>query len=147
MAEALRQAVGRFVRATRANADVLPPTRAEVLAQLERDGPCTIAELAARRGVRHQTMSRMVADLEQLDLVARAANPADARGFVISLAGAGRAALDADRAARRDWLARAITERLDEDERTALADVPRLLAKLVEQRRRPPAYDDADMDP
>jgi DNA-binding MarR family transcriptional regulator len=83
--------VGRFVRATRANADVLPPTRAEVLAQLERDGPCSIAELAARRGVRHQTMSRMVADLEQLDLVAR--------------------------------------------------------AKLIGQRRRPPAYDDADMDP
>jgi DNA-binding MarR family transcriptional regulator len=131
VAEALRQAVGRFVRVTRAQADTLPPIRAEVLGQLERDGPQTIAALATRRGVRHQTMSRMVGDLEQLGLVARAPNPADARGFVISIAVGGQAALETDRAARRDWLARAIADRLGAKDRQAVADIPRLLTELI----------------
>ncbi|GAB3959520.1 hypothetical protein GCM10027614_79170 [Micromonospora vulcania] len=40
--------------------------------------------------------------------------------------------MDADRAARRDWLAQAIALRLDEDDREALAHIPQLLTKLVE---------------
>ncbi|MFC5927940.1 MarR family winged helix-turn-helix transcriptional regulator [Micromonospora vulcania] len=120
------------MRSTRTETKTLLTPRAEVLGQLVRNGPQTIAELAARRGVRHQTMSRMVGDLEQLGLADRAPNPADARGFVISLTEAGQAAVDADRAARRDWLAQAIALRLDEDDREALAHIPQLLTKLVE---------------
>ncbi|GLY92327.1 MarR family winged helix-turn-helix transcriptional regulator [Actinoallomurus iriomotensis] len=130
LAEELRQAVGRFVRATRARTDTLPPMRAEALGQLDREGPQTIAQLAAGRGVRHQSMSRMVAELEDLGLIEKIANPADGRGFVISLSPTGRAALDTDRAARRDHLAAAIAENLDDAERRALAAVPDLLAKL-----------------
>ncbi|QJA00717.1 MULTISPECIES: MarR family transcriptional regulator [unclassified Leifsonia] len=130
LAEDLRLAVGEFVRATRAETDVLPRVKADSLSQLERRGPQTIAQLAAARGVRHQGMSRAVAELESHGLVHRMRNPADARGWVISLSERGQAALEADRTARRDTVARGIEDRLDANERALLAQVPALLRKL-----------------
>ncbi|HWC22799.1 MAG TPA: MarR family winged helix-turn-helix transcriptional regulator [Flexivirga sp.] len=131
LAEQLRQAIGRLVRATRGRADALPRARAELLGQLDRDGPQTIADLAAGRAVRHQAMSRAVKDVEALGLVRREADPRDARAQLITITAAGTAAIDRDRKARRDLLATAIRERLDDAERLALQQVPRLLDKLT----------------
>ncbi|WP_305788229.1 MarR family winged helix-turn-helix transcriptional regulator [Symbioplanes lichenis] len=130
IAEQLRLAVGRFVRTTRAQADTLPPARAEPLGVLHRDGPLTIAALAARRGVKHQSMSRTVGDLEALGLVRREPDPGDGRAYLITLTAAGVAALDADRRARREWLAHAIATRLSPAERELLNAVPALLDRL-----------------
>lgn len=131
LAERLRTAIGVFVRATRSRADALPPARHDALAHLDRTGPCTIADLAIARGVRHQGMSRIVAELEEAGLVSRETNPRDARGWVIALTDSGRAALTTDREARRDVLAEYISDRLTDDERAVLARVPELLSKLV----------------
>jgi len=131
IAEELRVAVGRFVRATRAHADTLPPARAAAMGLLGREGPRTIAWLAERHGVRHQSMSRIVGELESLGYVTRVANPSDARGFVIGLTAAGEAALDADRAARRARVATAIETRLTPAERAILQAVPALLDRLA----------------
>ncbi len=131
LAEELRAAIGRFVRATRAHADGLPPARAQAMGHLSREGPQTIACLAGRHGVRHQSMSRVVGELESLGYVTRAANPDDARGFVIALTPAGEAALEADRAARRAWVATAIETRLTPAERAILLAVPALLDRLA----------------
>lgn len=130
LADQLRAAIGRLVRATRGRADALPRARAELLGQLQREGPRTIAQLAADRGVRHQAMSRAVKDVQALGLVGRAPDPRDARAQLISITGAGIAALTADRTARRDLLCSAIRERLDDDERQLLRRVPALLDKL-----------------
>ncbi|MEU8665094.1 MarR family winged helix-turn-helix transcriptional regulator [Actinoplanes philippinensis] len=130
LAERLRQAIGRFVRATRAHADTLPPTRSEVLGVLRREGPCTIARLAGRRGVRHQSMSRTVGELELLGLVGREPSPDDGRAVVITLTEAGVAALEADRLARRRVMAEAIATRLSAAEREVLDAVPMLLDRL-----------------
>ena len=132
IAEELRVAVGRFVRAIRAHAHNLPPARAQAMGYLSREGPQTIACLAGRHGVRHQSMSRIVAELESLGYVTRAANPSDARGFVIDLTSAGEAALEADRAARRDWVAAAIETKLTPAERAILRAVPALLERLAD---------------
>lgn len=130
LAEQLRAAIGRLVRATRAQADAIPRARAELLGRLDRDGAQTIAELAAGRGVRHQAMSRAVKDVEALGLVARAADPRDARAQLIRITEAGAEALRRDRDARRDVLSDAIRERLDDTERHTLQQVPGLLDKL-----------------
>jgi len=130
LAEELRLAVSRLVRQTRARADELPRARAETLARLEAEGGQTIAQLAEHRGVRHQAMSRGVAELEALGLVAREPDPADARASLIRLSDAGREALTRGRAARRDLLASAIAERLDDEELALLRRVPALLARL-----------------
>ncbi|BCY15248.1 MarR family winged helix-turn-helix transcriptional regulator [Actinoplanes sp. L3-i22] len=132
LAEQLRQAIGRLVRTTRAQADSLPRTHAETLGYLSREGPRTIAELAALRRVTHQSMSRTVGELAALGFVSRTPNPADARGFVITLAPAGGVALDTDRAARREWVAAAIANRLTPEEQRLLAAVPALLDRLAD---------------
>ncbi len=131
LAEQLRSAVGRFVRATRARADTVPPSRTETLRRLDREGPQTIADLARFRGVSHQAVSRAVAELERLGLVERAVNPHDARGYVLALSDAGRAAVETDRLARGEVIADAIRSALTPDERRALARVPALLDALT----------------
>ncbi|GAA2568094.1 hypothetical protein GCM10010435_47370 [Winogradskya consettensis] len=130
LAELLRQAIGRFVRTTRAHADTLPPAQATALGALDHGGPRTIAQLAAARGVKHQSMSRTVGELEALGLVARERSPSDGRAFVITLTAAGATALDADREARRHWVAGAIATRLSPAEREILHAVPALLDRL-----------------
>ena len=136
VAEALRSAVGRFVRAARARADTIPASRAETLRRLHREGPQTIAELAQFRGVSHQAVSRAVAELERLGLVERAANPADARGYVLTLSAAGRAAVETDRAARNAAIAAAVGSALTPDERGVLDQVPALLDALSAELAR-----------
>lgn len=137
LAEQLRVGIGRLVRATRAQSDALPRARAELLGQLDRDGPQTIAQLAAGRGVRHQAMSRAVKDVAALGLVERATDPSDARAQVIRITATGAAALARDRSAHRDRLATAIRERLDDSDRQVLQQVPRLLDTLTDATRPP----------
>ncbi|GIF09474.1 MarR family winged helix-turn-helix transcriptional regulator [Actinoplanes siamensis] len=132
VAEQLRQAIGRLVRATRAHADTLSRTHAETLGYLSREGMRTIAELAALRRVKHQSMSRTVGELEALGFVSRASNPADGRAFMIAMTEAGALALDNDRAARREWVAGRIAARLTSEEQRLLAAVPALLDRLAD---------------
>lgn len=136
LGEALRAAVGRFVRATKAQADAMPASRTETLGHLRRTGPQTMAELAAARGVSHQTVSRMVGELEQLGLVTRGAHPTDARGFLIALSPAGEAALDAELRSRAQHIGSAIDTALSPRDRQALGRLPGILDRLTQQLSR-----------
>lgn len=130
LAERLRTSIGRFVRATRQHADTLSPPLAETLGLLDREGDTSTAALAHRRGVRHQSQSRTVKDLETLGFIARRDDPQDRRGFLLTLTEQGRAALDRDRGARADWVARAVEAVLDPGEQARLGELPRLLDRL-----------------
>ncbi|GAA0247037.1 hypothetical protein GCM10009527_049550 [Actinomadura nitritigenes] len=131
LAERLRTSIGGLVRATRSEADALAPPIAQTLGLLDREGEASIASLAQRRRVRHQSQSRTVKDLENLGYAARRPDPRDGRGRVIAITPEGRAALDRDRGARRDWLARAIATELTPDEQDRLAELPALLDRLT----------------
>ncbi|MEY9837989.1 MarR family winged helix-turn-helix transcriptional regulator [Streptacidiphilus sp. EB103A] len=130
LAERLRTSIGRFVRATRSHADTLPPPLATTMGLLDRDGDASTASLAQRRGVRHQSQSRTVKDLEALGYIARREDPQDRRGFLVTLTQQGRAALDRDRRARRDWVAQAIDTLLNPDEQAQLGVLTQLLDRL-----------------
>ncbi|MFE9687214.1 MarR family winged helix-turn-helix transcriptional regulator [Streptomyces sp. NPDC006285] len=132
LAERLRTSIGRFVRATRSHSDALPPPLAATMGLLDREGDASTAILAQRRGVRHQSQSRTVKDLETLGYIARGEDPHDRRGFLITLTAQGRAALDADRRSRRDWVAQAMEALLSPDEQAQLSTLPRLLDRLSE---------------
>jgi DNA-binding MarR family transcriptional regulator len=119
VAARLRLAVGALVRATR-GADGLAPIPAAVLDLLDRDGPMTTADLAARRQVRHQTMAATVSELHNLGYVAAVPDRADGRKKLLSLTAAGRAVLDDDRRGRVRRLAEAIGRTLSNDELSAL---------------------------
>ena len=71
LAERLRTSIGGLVRATRSEADALAPPIAQTLGLLDREGEASIASLAQRRRVRHQSQSRTVKDLENLGYAAR----------------------------------------------------------------------------
>jgi DNA-binding MarR family transcriptional regulator len=131
LAERLRESIGRFVRATRTHADSLTGPHSATLGLLSREGDATIATLAQRRGVRHQSASRTVLELQDLGHVRRRPDPADGRAILIALTEAGQRAVDDDRRARRDQIAGAITDTLDADERKRLEALPDLLDKLA----------------
>ncbi|HUQ57832.1 MarR family winged helix-turn-helix transcriptional regulator [Lentzea sp.] len=132
LAERLRASVGRFVRATREHSDSLAPPLAQTLGLLDREGDASTASLAQRRGVRHQSQSRTVKDLETLGFIARRNDPGDGRGFLLTLTAQGRAALDRDRGARRDWVAQAIETTLEPGEHALLGTLTELLDRLSE---------------
>jgi len=131
LAAELRQSIGRLVRAARREGDSLPPAHSATLGILGREGPMTIAELARRRGVKHQGQSRTVGELTSQEYVERTASETDRRASVIRITDAGRAALQQDMDGRADWLATAMRAELDDDERVLLARLPDVFERLA----------------
>jgi DNA-binding MarR family transcriptional regulator len=131
VAEDLRQAVGHFVRHTRAQ-DGTGGGRTAVLGHLARQGPTSIASLAALEQVRHQSMARTVQLLVAAGHARTRPDPADGRRVVVESTPAGIDHLTAERGRRSAWIARAITTRLDEADQAALAALPGILRRLAD---------------
>ncbi len=131
-AATIRRAHTRFQRRVRAEGPTggLAPAKLSVLGLLRRaGGPMTPGALAAADGVQPQSMTRVIAELEEGGLVTRARDRADARQFLIALTDAGEAALTADVHERDAWLARAMVRELSPTERKVLV----LAADLMER--------------
>jgi DNA-binding MarR family transcriptional regulator len=90
-----------------------------------------IAELARRRAVKHQGQSRTVGELADLGYVERTASDTDRRVSVIRISDTGSEVLRRDMTARADWLATAIREELDDEERAALERLPGIFERLA----------------
>ncbi|GAA4203245.1 MarR family winged helix-turn-helix transcriptional regulator [Actinocatenispora rupis] len=88
-------------------------------------------ELAESIGAAPQSMTRILAGLEERGLVARRTDPRDRRASLVSLTDAGRDALAADGRARRTWLAAAMTG-LTPAERELLAIAGDLMDRLAD---------------
>jgi len=130
-ADDLRRAIGDFVRAVREAADSLPAAHIETLGWLARDGDQSISSLARKRGVRHQSMSAIIDELQAAGLVTRSSDPIDARTLRISIAQIGRVAVEEERRTRAGIIARAAQETLNEDQQRALTMMPELLQQLA----------------
>lgn len=128
-AERLRAAIGDFVRYARRH-DTMPVGQATVLGQLEREGDLSIAGLARRADVKHQSMTRTVNLLFEQGLVVIGADVKDQRRVRVTLTDDGRAALNTQRRHRASWIARA-TQSLPARDREALRRVPALLNALA----------------
>ena len=134
LAGELRVVLGRLVRRMRAERDetALSLRKVVVLGRLDRTGPAGVSDLAAGEGVRPQSMAATVAALADAGLVERRPDPTDGRRVLVDLTPAGRAALEADRGRRIDWLASAIERDLSRREQDVLAEAAMLLARLTE---------------
>lgn len=130
-AHELREALGALVR--RLRSDAAPGEgRFSVLGRLYREGPMSSAELAAAERVRPQSMAQSVRELEDDGLVSRRPDPADGRRAFVELTPEGRDRLLALRVEREAWLAAALQDGFDDDERALLRDAVPLLARLAE---------------
>jgi DNA-binding MarR family transcriptional regulator len=129
-AEALRGAVGEFVRAAR-NHEELSGSQLAALGLLDREGPATIAAVAASTRVRHQSATKLVAQLESAGAVEVGPHPVDKRAVEVRITDRGRAVVEAERGRRTAWIAAAMESRLSEEERRYLERAAELLVRLV----------------
>ena len=133
LASDLREVTGALRRRLRAESTGQPlsMSQAEVLVRLHKSGPSTVADLARAERVTPQSMGTTVASLEEVGLVARTADPNDARRWNVSLTEGGKRVLLEGRAARQAWLSRALEERLAAGEQRHLAEAIGLLRKVL----------------
>jgi DNA-binding MarR family transcriptional regulator len=87
----LRLVISRLARAVRQHGSAgLTPSQVSALATLEEYGSMRMSEIAARELIGASVATRVVANLEELGLVQRAAASTDGRVSVIELSDAGR---------------------------------------------------------
>jgi DNA-binding MarR family transcriptional regulator len=130
LAAEMREALGQIVRRLRVEHG-FPLPQGTVLGRLDREGPQSISDLAAGARMRPQSMAQTVRELEERGLVIRRPDPGDKRRAFVELTPAGRETLEADRAHREGWLARAL-EDLTDAERELLRDAAPLLRRLAD---------------
>lgn len=109
----------------------LTPSQVAVVLRLEREGPATVSRLARSQGMRPQSMGAIVAALEGAGLIGGAADPEDGRQTILSLTPACRQWLSDGRAARQDWLTRALEAQLSPPELDEVRHAVGLLMRLV----------------
>jgi DNA-binding MarR family transcriptional regulator len=131
LAHELRETLGRIVRRLRAEPGP-PAGRLAVLGRLDRDGPSSISDLAAREHMRPQSMAQTVHDLQTAGLVSRHPDPADGRRAFVELTPDGLDLLHATRARRETWLTEALERELDADERALVHRAVALLSRIAD---------------
>jgi DNA-binding MarR family transcriptional regulator len=110
----------------------LTPSQASVLLRLEQQGPTTVSSLARAEGMRPQSMSAIVAPLQESGLLRGAPDPGDGRQTLMSLTPKCLKWLQQSRAARQDWLTTTIIQKLSVHEQEKLHAALDLLSRLVE---------------
>jgi DNA-binding MarR family transcriptional regulator len=131
LAPRLRDALARTGRRLRQEAQTgLSPSLLMALASIDRDGPLTPSELAARERIQRPTVTRILARLEEAGLVRRASDPADGRSSLVSATDAGRALL-AESRTRKDAFLSARLDALDAEDRATLARAAALLERML----------------
>jgi DNA-binding MarR family transcriptional regulator len=134
LATALRISVSRLARRLRVERQAegltsLSDTQLAALSVLEKHGPMTPGELADQEKVQPPSMTRVIAVLEERNLVVRAPHPTDRRQVVLTVTEEGRALVIQARRRRDAWLAKRLKE-LTPQERALLRAAAPVLEKL-----------------
>ncbi len=122
--------LARRLRRERA-AHGVSPSKLTVLGHLDRGGPMTATDLAARDRIQPQSLTRMIAALEEQGLIHRTPDMADRRQIRIALTQAGQALLAEDARRQEEWLAHAVAAALDAPDRAVLRAAALLLERLA----------------
>jgi DNA-binding MarR family transcriptional regulator len=110
----------------------LTPSQSSVVLRLEKDGAATVSSLARAEGMRPQSMSAIVTPLQESGLIRGASDPSDGRQTLMSLSPKCLKWLQEGRAARQDWIATTISQKLSRQEQVKLQEALKLLTRLVE---------------
>jgi len=132
LAAQLRMSVmrlGRRLRQQRPD-DLLTPSQIAALSTLDREGPFTLGELAAREHVQPPSMTRITGALEELGLVTRGAHPTDKRQVLFAVTPEGARLLTEDRKRRDAWLCQRLKD-FTPEEIAVLREAAPLLERLA----------------
>ena len=136
LATTLRISVSRLARRLRVERTapgqaetVLSDTQFAALATLEKHGAMSPGELAGHERVQPPSMTRVIAALEEWQLVTRAAHASDRRQVVLTVTPSGRELVARARRRRDAWLAMRLNELTPQERATLRAAAP-ILEKL-----------------
>jgi DNA-binding MarR family transcriptional regulator len=102
-----------------------------LLSRLERLGrPMTASDLAQIERLQPQSITRLIADLEEKGLLKRTQDPVDRRQFLLAITPRGHDLLAEDAGRQNAWLARRMAETLTPAERDLLAIAARLMERF-----------------
>jgi DNA-binding MarR family transcriptional regulator len=133
MAARLRLSSTRLHRQLRREAGVaLTPSQISALAAIHNHGPLTLGALAEHEGVAPPSITKVLAILEDDELVARAPDPADRRVSYVTITSKGAALVAESRRRKTAWLSARIRE-LTPDQRQRLADALDVLDALTQK--------------
>lgn len=132
LASALRLSVVRLNRRLRAQRvdQSVTLTQLAALSTLKEHGPLTPGELAAHEKVQPPSMTRVLAALEERELITRRPHPSDGRQALVELSGSGHELLAQEVRMREAWLSQRLAE-LRPDQRAVLRAASLIIDKLV----------------
>jgi DNA-binding MarR family transcriptional regulator len=134
-ADALRRAVAKLqrqLRRLRADHSV-SASKLIILGRLNRaEAALTAVDLARLERLQPQSLTRIIAELEELGLVSRRQSDVDRRQILIDITQAGRDLLRADAREQTAWIAAAVEARLSGTEQGLLALAVSLLDRIGE---------------
>ena len=135
----MRTSVTRVMRQLRLNRteEIFTPFKMIILGRLYDGKPVVPTVLAARERIRPQSLTRVLAALEERGFVSRQMDGADRRRQLIRITEEGKEALIMDVRRREAWLSAAMRRRLSPQEREALLTASRLLDRLTEEEPAP----------
>ena len=132
LAARIRLSVTRLARRLRQKSDVeATASQISALATIERLGPLTIGELSAAERVQPPSMTRIVAGLEELDLIQRETDERDRRVARVRVTSLGQRLLERSRSKKDAYLAARLGS-LSNEERATLAHAADILERLLE---------------
>ncbi len=127
----LRLVVTRLARRLRQESSSgLSPSLTAALSTLERYGPLTPSELAARERVQRPTATRILAGLDAAGLIVREPDPSDGRVTRVRVTPAARTLLRRLRGRKTAYLARRM-RRLEPEELVTLEQAAGILERLL----------------
>ena len=102
--------MGRLLGASMPKGE-LSPAKLSALGILRRDGPMTASALASRLGIRPQSLTRILADVESAELLIRTRDPRDSREHILAVTPRA-VSLMRDEGERRDKMMRQTMQRV-----------------------------------
>ena len=134
----LRAAISRLSRRLRPTqaATGLTPTQISVLVSVVLEGPVKLAELGAREGLNPTMLSRIVAQLAQLELVRRTEDPDDRRAARVEATASGKRLHEKMRQQRNDALVAELSVLAPDEHERLVAALPAL--ELLAERLKLP---------
>jgi DNA-binding MarR family transcriptional regulator len=133
LAARLRVSTTRLARRLRQEADVhLTPSLHSALTVVHLRGPLTLGELAEVERVAPPTVTKLVAKLEERDLLVRVPDESDRRVCRVRTTATGEELLAASRERRTAWLAERLVG-LDEAELASLERATDLIDHMLEE--------------
>jgi DNA-binding MarR family transcriptional regulator len=134
IARRIRRSVAQLARRLRAErpAYAISLSKLSVLGRLSRNGPLTATDLAEQERIQPQSLTRLLADLEQRALVTRRQDQSDRRQVIIEITSKGSELLIEDARPQAAWLARAMSTVLSPVEQELLRLAAQLMQRLTD---------------